>query len=113
MGDHRIKEHTTTCGHGQRHGCGFINEPIRNRGLHLWAMGQHGAIFSKRRHLQAAIFDRGVGDRQPNGDHIGLVGICECHSAVLVPICAADVRADFICGQLCLRWFDPHVLDRV
>ena len=70
--------------------------------------------------FDAAVFAKGVGQRHPNGEHLGFIGFGQNHTVVLMPGCGADVETGDPAvvvfgnaGQILLGWFDADVLDGV
>ena len=63
---------------------------------------------------------KGIGQRHPHSEHVGLVGFGQDHAVILVPRRGSDGEAsDAVvvvfgyAGQVLLGWFDADVLDGV
>ena len=78
------------------------------------AMCAQPAPVAAGHHLQRSRFHRRVVQREPHGEHVGVVGLGRHDAVILVPAGGADYRSAVRGGgQLPLRRLDAHVLHRV
>ena len=95
-------------GYGRR----FIDQAIWNCGLDFWAMRFHALQMAAGNDLKAAIFHSSIRDGAPDSDHVGVVSLCQRHTAVLVPVGRCYMGADFILAHIRGWQLDADMLDR-
>ena len=80
--------------------------------LRVRAVRQHRIVVPGR-HLEAAVFDRRIRDREPDRDEFGVVDLFEGHALVLAPVRRDDMGPPLLLWRGTLWQLDPDVLDRV
>ena len=108
----RMQQNDPTCLDRQRHGAGFVDELIGNRGLNLRTMRQH-ALFGAWNYLQATVADGGVRHGDPDCDHFRAVRLCVTDTAILMPVGSGNMRPRFVGRECGRRRFDAYMLDRI
>ena len=96
---------------GQGLSLGRIDKAVRDRRLTFGAMGVHLRL--ARDNLKAAVVESGIGNGEPDGDHLRAIAFFVGNRAVLVPVRGHNVRRCFRVAQSTGGWFEAHMLDLV